>query len=1122
MGSQRTKEDDVARISTSIFIMNFPETCSAKDLFNTCKQYGHVVDAFIPFKRSKDGKRFGFVRFINVFSVERLVSNSCMIWIDKHKLHANITRFQRSPVNANVSAPISNGGGKNNNSNVKVNTSMYRNKKPTGNGTTYVNAVKGPIQQGSSDSEIPALVLDNDCVMSKHLSNCLLGRVKEFASLANIKMTLNNEGFMNIKISYMGEMWVMMEFGDIKSMKLFRENVSVRSWFSQIIQASMDFVTKGRIAWVEIEGIPFKLWSGNTFKRIAAKWGVIAKETPGWVPDFMEDADEEEHSDVDSKDGRFKVNERDRCDDSDVEGVPDTLFEEDDDSVGNSGGILCVWNPNAFRKDSVTLSDYFILVRGVGRQNGMDFLIVVVYAPHDAKEKMMLWDYLTRVISRWKGKVVVMGDFNEVRYRSDSFEVLLGGCSFTWCHKSATKMSKLDMFLMPENFLNTYPYISAITLERFLKLVEDAWKESPSNETNAMLSLMGKLKFLKAKIRAWNKTNMASRKNAKEKYKIDLETVEGIIDSGNGNEELALKRRNLLIIFNKLIILIRWRRRKRQMLNGQLKEMRILVFSRYAKFSKPGYRRAILHTSFPKRLSTDQQIELESEVSNEEIKRAVWDCGMEKAPGPNGFTFGFYRQFVCNSSFIALIPKIPGANVVKDFRPISLIGSLYKIIAKILANRLVRKLGEIVNECKRKKKQLLVFKVDFEKAYDSVRWDFLDDILRKFGFGDKWCKWIQTCLRSSRGSIILNGCPTKEFQFYKGLKQGDPLSPFLFILVMESLHLSFQRVEEAGVFKGIKLDNSVSISHMFYADDVVFVGKYKLMGLHVDNDKIKRAASKLGCLTFKTPFMYLGSIVGGSMSRIQAWADVVDRVSSRYSKWKMNMLSISGRLTLLKSVLGSMPIFHMSIFKAPLDSWVNWKIALASKEKGGLGISSLYALNRGLMFKWFWRFCTQDTSLWSRVIKAIYGETGSVDGNVNSGFKNCWMNIVQEVNSLVGKGEFSVASVRCLIDDKTLPDAAQKTRWVSYVPIKVNVIAWKVKSNSLPTRFNISRRGIPLDSIKCGICDTGVETANHLFFSCDLVCQVVRLIARWWDVPYVGVESYADWVLWMENLRLSF
>ncbi|GKC28617.1 RNA-directed DNA polymerase, eukaryota [Tanacetum coccineum] len=294
--------------------------------------------------------------------------------------------------------------------------------------------------------------------------------------------------------------------------------------------------------------------------------------------------------------------------------------------------------------------------------------------------------------------------------------------------------------------------------------------------------------------------------------------------------------------------------------------------------------------NFPKTLSFDQQVDLELEVSKDEIKRAVWDCGMDKSPGPDGFKFGFYRRFWkviendvyeavqyffshgvfpngCNSSFIALILKIPNANLVKDFRPISLIGSLYKIIAKILANRLVPVFGDIVNE------------VDFEKAYDSVLWDFLDDVLKKFGFREKWCNWIQNCLRSSRGSIIINGSATKEFQFYKGLKQGDPLSSFLFILIMESLHLSFQRVVNAGMFKGIMLSSWLNLSHMFYADDAVFVGRWcdgnvdtlvhvlecffrasglrinmckiKIMGVSVEEDKVKRAASKLGCLILK-------------------------------------------------------------------------------------------------------------------------------------------------------------------------------------------------------------------------------------------------------------------------------
>nr|GEX50889.1 RNA-directed DNA polymerase, eukaryota [Tanacetum cinerariifolium] len=198
-------------------------------------------------------------------------------------------------------------------------------------------------------------------------------------------------------------------------------------------------------------------------------------------------------------------------------------------------------------------------------------------------------------------------------------------------------------------------------------------------------------------------------------------------------------------------------------------------------------------------------------------------------------------------------------------------------------------LNEVLQWCKPKKKQLLIFKVYFEKAYDSVRWDFLDDVLKKFGFGNKWCAWIQSCLRSSRGSIIINGSPTEEFQSFKGHKQGDPLSPFLFILIMESLHLPFQRVVDAGMFMGIKLSHSLNLSHMFYADDVMFVGQWwdgnintlvhvlecfyrasglrinmsksKIMRVHVEDEKVKYAASKLGCLILNTPFSYLGTKV---------------------------------------------------------------------------------------------------------------------------------------------------------------------------------------------------------------------------------------------------------------------
>ncbi|GJT14778.1 RNA-directed DNA polymerase, eukaryota [Tanacetum coccineum] len=135
---------------------------------------------------------------------------------------------------------------------------------------------------------------------------------------------------------------------------------------------------------------------------------------------------------------------------------------------------------------------------------------------------------------------------------------------------------------------------------------------------------------------------------------------------------------------------------------------------------------------------------------------------------------------------------------------------------------------------------------------------------------------------------------------------------------------------------------------------------------------------------------------------------------------------------------------------------------------------------------------------------------------------NClWTSITKWKWDLESSRDFSVTSVRKIIDDKSLSDVDSKTRWIKYVPIKVNVHAWKVKTDSLPTRFNVSRRGIDIDSIMCAICDNGVETSRNLFFYCCMVRQIVRKITRWWDVPYVEVESYEDWYNWLVNLRIS-
>ncbi|GKE29957.1 RNA-directed DNA polymerase, eukaryota, reverse transcriptase zinc-binding domain protein [Tanacetum coccineum] len=297
--------------------------------------------------------------------------------------------------------------------------------------------------------------------------------------------------------------------------------------------------------------------------------------------------------------------------------------------------------------------------------------------------------------------------------------------------------------------------------------------------------------------------------------------------------------------------------------------------------------------------------------------------------------------------------------------------------------------------------------------------------------------------------------------------------------------------------------------------------------------------------------------------------------------------------------------------KSNKASWVKWNKVLTPKDKGGLGVSSLYALNRGLMLKWVWRFYSQNCSLWTKVIKAIHGEDGNLNKDVTGGVRTCWTSIVHEVSKMqsrgvnvvdyirlkLGNGEntrfwvdkwhvrgvfkelfprmyalelnknatvssklnassidnsfrrkarsgieemqlnslaecsrlitlvpcedryvwtlesdgiFYVASIRKVIDGNRFQDGSVPTRWVNSVPIKVNIIAWKVKSNALPTRFNISRRGMVIDSIVCPICNVGVETTNHIFFQCAVVRQIMRKISSWWNIDYLDVNSYEE------------
>ncbi|GJT23006.1 putative reverse transcriptase domain-containing protein [Tanacetum coccineum] len=487
--------------------------------------------------------------------------------------------------------------------------------------------------------------------------------------------------------------------------------------------------------------------------------------------------------------------------------------------------------------------------------------------------------------------------------------------------------------------------------------------------------------------------------------------------------------------------------------------------------------------------------------------------------------------------------------------------------------------NEIIRMASLENHKLLLFKVDFEKAFDSVNWGFLLDVMRQMGFGVKWRKWITSCLSWASISVLINGSLSNEFKMERGFHQGDPLSPLLFLLVAEALQVTILEACGKVVYNEVSLAYSgTNISLLQYADDALFFGEWsrlnaynlinilkcfekasglkvniaksKLYGIGVSRADVDMVASSLGCDHGSLLFLYIGLPVGRKMNKVVSWNEVVNRIRERLASWKAKALSIGGRLTLIKSILGSLPIYYLSLFKALLK--VKWKSILLDKELGGLGVGCLHSKNLGLLGKWKWCFLNEGNALWRTVITEFYGPDGGFGTYAGGVISGVWAGILKAVKHIedidssfnvsfslkIGNGSntsfwkdhwfgdgsclmdlfprlYALESSKdCKINDrwhcldgiwsdnwswrcpprgKALDELANLVSRIGNLSLdstRVDRWSWAGKiSDRLPSRANLAVLGIDLSSTSCPFCKTELEDIEHSLIRCPYVAK---------------------------------
>ncbi|XP_056685457.1 uncharacterized protein [Spinacia oleracea] len=568
-------------------------------------------------------------------------------------------------------------------------------------------------------------------------------------------------------------------------------------------------------------------------------------------------------------------------------------------------------------------------------------------------------------------------------------------------------------------------------------------------------------------------------------------------------------------------------------MNGEWKDDPVAVSDDFVSYCK-----SLLGTTHVQRKSVIQQVVqvgpvcsgdhkaiLSAPYTAEEVKEALFSIKGDKAPGPDGFGSHFYRdewQVVgvdvtdavldvlhfgnllkeVNHTAITLIPKTKCPRNVSDFRPISCSNTLYKCITKVLCGRLRRVLPDLilenqggfvhgrfivhnimvvqdlVRQCGRKSvKPSCLMKIDLQKAYDTVDWDFLKEMLVCLEFPDQFIKLVMECVTTPMFSLMINGSMQGFFKSNRGLRQGDPMSPLLFVICMEYLSRVLQKMSGLQHFQYHPRCGQLQLTHLCFADDLILCCKgdfpsiylllqaFKLFsdssGLQANKAKssiycygmpenvVKRVLEVSGFSRSSLPFQHLGVPISSKRISAAQCGVLVEKMTARIRIWSFRNLSYTARDQLINSVLMSLHMYWAQIYILPkcVLNVLLWNVA-----------------NIG---KYVWSLATNQVNVWTKWVTSMYLKDG--------------YSVKQVYDKLVG--------------------SKPKVHWDNMVWNRLSTpkhrfICWLAVQQRLQTTAKLASIGVSSSS-DCLLCGQGIENHDHLFFSCPFSSRCLAELKIW-------------------------